>query len=55
MATNDFDRESFLTFISEMDKRVEDLKKEISALANESGAGMDRASVSVKKFGESGE
>ncbi len=52
MAANDFDQESILTFVSELDKRVGDLKKEVASLADVSGKSMQQAGAATEKFGD---
>ena len=52
MPVSDFNTEAMLAFVSELDKRVGDLKKEISSLGDMSGVSMKKAGAETEKFGE---
>jgi hypothetical protein len=52
MPANDFDSEALLSFVSELTRRVEDLKKEIVSLGDQSGTGMRKTSEQMEKLGQ---
>jgi len=52
MPGSDFNTEAMLAFVSELDKRVGDLKKEIGSLSDVTGVGMRKAGAETEKFGE---
>ena len=49
---NDFDSEALLGFVADLTKRVEALKKEISAIGDQSGTGMRKASDEMEKLNQ---
>jgi hypothetical protein len=52
MPANDFDSEALLSFVSELSRRVEDLKKEIVSLGDQSGTGLRRSAEQMEKLGQ---
>jgi len=52
MPGTDFNTEAMLSFVSELDKRVGNLKKELSSLADISGTSMKKAGAETEKFGD---
>jgi hypothetical protein len=52
MPANDFDSEALLSFVSELSRRVEELKKEIISLGDQSGTGLRKSSEQMEKLGQ---
>jgi hypothetical protein len=49
MPTNNFDSDALLAFVSELSKRVDDLRKELTDLGDQSGTGLKKVSNEMEK------
>ena len=52
MPNNDFDSQAMLNFVSELSKRVEDLKSELASISNQAGTGMRKVTDETQKLGD---
>jgi hypothetical protein len=53
MATADFDKDALLTFVNELTTRVDELKKELVSLGDQSGTGLKKVSTELDKIKQS--